>query len=41
MLTDGAPVLADVVVFAGMIIALCHISGICPVEIARLKTLLR
>ena len=25
----------------GMIIALCHISGICPVEIDRLKMLLR
>ena len=25
----------------GMIIALCHISGICPVEIDRLKMLVR
>ena len=25
----------------GMIIALCHISGICPVEIDRLKMLMR
>ena len=25
----------------GMIIALCHISGICPVEINRLKMLVR
>ena len=25
----------------GMIIALCHISGICPVEIDRLKVLVR
>ena len=25
----------------GMIIALCHTSGICPVEIDRLKTLVR
>ena len=25
----------------GMIIALCHISGICPVEIVRLKMLVR
>ena len=25
----------------GMIIALCHISGICPVEIGKLKMLVR
>ena len=25
----------------GMIVALCHISGICPVEIVRLKMLVR
>ena len=25
----------------GMIIALCHISGVCPVEIDRLKMLVR
>ena len=25
----------------GMIIALCHISGICPIEIDRLKVLVR
>ena len=43
--TNLAPVLAEVVVLAGsedrMIIALCHISGISPVEMDRLKMQVR
>ena len=43
--TNWAPVPADVLTLPGfrigMIIALCHFSGICQVEIDRLKMLVR
>ena len=40
-IVDSAMLLSLPGLRIGMIVALCHISGICPVEIDRLKMLVR